>query len=121
MSAPGMTLTGVGAVLLMVVAAALGAVIDVALGPSLGLATTIMLAVGAVAAAWLVRRRNLFWVVIAPPLVYLLIAVAALLLASGLGVTLTGLAAALVYGFPAMAIATVLGVVMASVRHVAGR
>ncbi len=119
--APGVTLTGAGAVLLMTGAGALGAATDILLGPALGTATTIMLAVGTVVAAWLVRRRNLLSVVIAPPLVYLLLIVAALLLASDIGVTLTGLAAALVYGFPAMAIATTLGVLVASGRHVAAR
>ncbi len=119
--APGMTLTGVGAVLVMIVATALGAVIDILLGPALGIATTIMLAMGAVLAVWLVRRSSVFTVVIAPPLVYLLVGVATLLLASDIGVTLTSVAATLVYGFPAMAIASALGVAVACIRQVAGR
>lgn len=119
--APGVTLTGPGAVLLIIVAAALGAVIDLLLGPTLGIATTIMLAIGAVLAGWLVRRRDLFSVLISPPLVYLLITVVTLFLVSDLGLTLTGLAAALVYGFPAMAIATAFGVLVAGVRRAAGR
>lgn len=119
--APGVTLTGVGAVLLMIAAAALGAVIDILLGPALGTATTILLAVGTLAATWLVRGCNLVSVVIAPPLVYFLLAVLTLLLSSDLGVTPTRLAAALVYGFPAMAIASAVGIAVASARHVAGR
>lgn len=119
--APAVTLTGTGAIVLLVVAAAVGAVIDTLLGPALGAATAIMLAVGVLAAAWLVRRRNLISVVIAPPLVYLLVAVATLLVTSDLGVTAAGVAASLVYGFPAMAIATMLGVAVAAIRHVAGR
>lgn len=119
--APGVALTGTGAVLLVIIAATLGAVLDILLGPALGTATTVMLAVGTAAAAWLVRRGNLLAVVIAPPLVYLLVTVATLLLTSDTGVTLTGLAAPLVYGFPAMAIATALAVLVATVRHVAGR
>jgi hypothetical protein len=117
----GVTLTGAGAVLLMIVSACLGAVIDLALGPALGTTTAIMLAVGAVVAAWLVRRGAFLSVVTAPPLVYLLLAVATLLLNSDLGLTLTGLAAALVYGFPAMLIATALGLLVAALRRGTGR
>lgn len=119
--APHLTLTGIGAILVMVVAATLGTVTDLLLGPGLGTATMIMLAVGATVAAWLVRRRNLFSVVIAPPLVYLLLTVVTTLLTSDLGVLLTGLAAPLVYGFPAMAIATALTILVASIRQVAHR
>lgn len=119
--APGVTLTGVGAIVLLIVAGAIGAVIDVLLGPALGTATTLMLAVGAVGSTWLVQRCHLASVVLSPPLVYLLLSVMVLLLASDLGVTLTGLGATLVYGFPAMAIATVLSVLVASIRHITGR
>lgn len=107
--------------MLLIVAGAIGAVIDVLLGPALGTATTIMLAVGAVGSTWLVQRCHLASVVLSPPLVYLLLSVVVLLLASDLGVTLTGLGATLVYGFPAMAIATVLSVLVASIRHITGR
>lgn len=120
-TAPEVTLTGVGAVLLMVAAAAVGAAIDALLGPGLGTATTIMLGIATAAGAWLVRRANVASVVIAPPLVYLLLAVATLLLRSEAGVTLAGLAATLVYGFPAMAIATALGIVVVAFRRLAGR
>ncbi len=119
--APWVTLTGVGAILLVIVAAAVGAVIDTLLGPALGTATAVMLAVGVLGASWLVRRGDLASVVIAPPLVYLLVAVATLLVSSDFGVTAAGVAAALVYGFPAMAVATMIGVVIASIRHIAGR
>lgn len=119
--APGVSLTGAGAVLLLLVAGALGALIDTLLGPGLGTATTIMLAVGALAASWLVRRTNRSSVVIAPPLVYLLLAAATLLLTSGVGLTPAALAASLVYGFPAMAIATGISVAVTAGRQLAGR
>ncbi len=107
--------------MLLIVAGAVGALIDVLLGPALGTATTVTLAVGAVGATWLVQRCHLLSVVIAPPLVYLLLSVGVLLVTSDPGVTLTGLAATLVYGFPAMAIATALSVLVAAIRHVASR
>lgn len=119
--APGVTLTGVGAVLIMIVATGLGAVIDNLVGPALGTATAIMLSIGVLVAVWLVRRGNLSPVVLAPPLVYTLVAVVSLLLTSAYGLTAAGLATALVYGFPAMAVATGLGVLVALARRLAGR
>lgn len=118
--APGLALTGVGALLLLVAFGALGAVIDLLFGPVLGTATLVLLPLGTLVASWLVRRRNLTTVLIAPPLVYALLVVSTLLVsAPGLGVT--GLGAGLVYGFPAMAIATALGVAIWALRQVTGR
>jgi len=118
--APGLTLTGVGALLLLVGFGALGAVIDLLLGPVLGTATLVLLPTGTLAAGWLVRRGNLTTVLVAPPLVYLLLVVATLLVSTpGLGVA--GVGAGLVYGFPAMAIATAVGIAVWALRRAAGR
>lgn len=113
------TLTGAGAVLLLVAAGSVGAAVDLLFGPALGIATTVLLPVGAVAAAWLVRRSALFWVVVAPPLVYLLLVVTTLLVAAEL--TVTAVAAGVVYGFPAMAIATAIAIAIGALRQVSRR
>lgn len=115
-----LTLTGIGALVLLVVAGALGAAIDLLFGPGLGTATTVLLPIGALAASWLVRRSALFWVLIAPPLVYLGVLAGSLLLTTG-ALSLAALAAGLVYGFPAMAIATLVGVAVGALRQVTQR
>lgn len=117
---PGLSLTGTGALLLLLAAGAVGAVIDTLLSPALGTATTVLLAVGTLLASWLVRRSALFWIVIAPPLVYLVLVAGSLLAGAGV-VGLAGVAAGVVYGFPAMAIATVISVVVAAVRQLGHR
>lgn len=115
-----LTLTGVGALVLLVVAGALGAAIDLLFGPGLGTATTVLLPIGALASSWLVRRSALFWVLIAPPLVYLGVLAGSLLLSTG-ALSPAALAAGLVYGFPAMAIATLVGVAVGALRQVTQR
>ena len=53
-----------------------------------------------------VRRRDLLSVVLAPPLVFVAVAVVNVALAPSADLTLPGLATLLVRGFPTMAIAT---------------
>ena len=105
----------------MFVAGALGAFMDLLLGPVLGLGTLVMLAAGSVLACWLVRRRGLLTVVFAAPLVYLAVSAAAAALAPTLSFSAAGIAAGVVFGFPAMAVATALAVVIAALRQVTGR
>lgn len=116
-SRSGLTVTGVGAVLLLVVAGALGAAIDLVFGPALGTATTVLLPIGALVASWVVRRSALFWVIIAPPLVYLLLVAGSLAVGDG-ELTPAAMAAGIVYGFPAMAVATAVSVAVGALRQV---
>lgn len=104
----GPALTGVGAVLLLAGIAAVAGVLDVLAGSSLRLIFACGLVLGAVIASLLVRRRDLLMVVFAPPLVFVAASAVAVLLGRGEnGGTLIDLATSwLVFGFPAMAIAT---------------
>jgi len=68
--------------------------------------TLIALTAGTVVATLTVRRRDLLTVAVAPPLVFVAVAVVNLALAPSADLTLPGLATLLVRGFPAMGIAT---------------
>ncbi|CAN5699990.1 hypothetical protein BH18ACT7_BH18ACT7_25940 [soil metagenome] len=115
-----LTLTGAGALLLLTLAGAAGATIDLLFGAGLETATMVLLPIGALAASWLVRRSALFWVLIAPPLVYLGVLAGSLLITTG-ALSLAALAAGLVYGFPTMAIASAVGVAVGALRQVTQR
>lgn len=106
--ASGPALTGVGAVLLLAGIAAVAGVLDVLAGSSLRLIFACGLVLGALIASLLVRRRDLLMVVFAPPLVFVAASAVAVVLGRGEnGGTLIDLATSwLVFGFPAMAIAT---------------
>jgi hypothetical protein len=122
--ATGPSLTGFGAVLLIVVASMVGGCVDVLTGTGLRLAFAIGLVLGTAVAAALVRRGSLLTVVLAPPLVYVVASLLSVIASPG------GLAGAgrlydaatgwLVYGFPAIAAATGIAVVIAGIR-LAGR
>lgn len=97
-----------------------GAAVDSFVGMGLGTITLIALAVGTAIATWLVRRRDLLTVVVAPPLVFVLVAMANISLAPSATFNLPTMATLLVRGFPTMAAATAIAVVFALVR-LAGR
>jgi hypothetical protein len=115
----GPSLTGVGAVLLLTGVAAVAGVLDVLAGSALRLIFACGLVLGALIASALVVRRDLFTVVFAPPLVFVAASAVAVLLGRGeTGGGLIDLATSwLVYGFPAMAIATGVALVVALVRR----
>ena len=115
----GPSLTGVGAVLLLAGIAAVAGVLDVLAGSSLRLIFAIGLVLGALIASLLVRRRDLLMVVFAPPLVFVAASAVAVLLGRGeSGGTLIDLATSwLVFGFPAMAIATGVAAVVWLIRR----
>lgn len=114
-----LTLTGAGAIALAFIVAVLGAGIDVLTGPGLRRSFAVALVIGAVLAAFLVRRRDLWIVAVSPPIIYLVVAMLS-------GVTGTAYSSKtaleaqfanwLVYGFPEMAAATGLAVLIALVR-----
>jgi len=117
----GVTLTGAGAVALAFVVTLAGGSFDLLTGPGLRRGFAIALVVGAVLAAALVRTRDLFVVAVSPPLIYMLVSLLATFPRSnGAFESKTKFTALLanwlVYGFPEMATATGLAVVIAIVR-----
>ena len=58
---------------------------------------------------------------VAPPLVFVAVAVADLVVAPSAHFSLTAMAPLLIKGFPAMGAATVAGLVLAALRRAAGR
>ena len=115
----GGTLTGVGAVLLLAGISAVAGALDVLAGSALRLIFAAGLVLGTLIASLLVVRRDLLTVVFAPPLVFLAASAVAVLLGRGrTGGGLIDLATSwLVYGFPAMATATAVAVVVWLVRR----
>jgi hypothetical protein len=111
------------AVAVMVAVTAIGVVIDVLRDATGGVNVAII--VGALLAILIVRRLAMFPVVIAPPLVYILGSAAVLYLRSGGPHNRTVLIDIatnwLVYGFPAMAAATAVVLIIAGIRMVVRR
>jgi hypothetical protein len=121
-TAGGPSLTGLGAVLVIVVTSMIGGCIDLVTGSGLRLAFAMGLGFGSAVAAALVRRTSLLTVVIAPPLIYLFASlISALVAPGGAGKLYDAAAGWLTYGFPAMGIATSLTVIIAGVRLLADR
>ena len=118
-TAGGPTLTGVGAVLLLTGVAAVAGVLDVLAGSSLRLIFACGLVLGTLIASVLVVKRDLFTVVFAPPLVFVAASGVAVLLGRGdsAGGLIDLATSWLVYGFPAMAAATGVALVVALVRR----
>jgi uncharacterized protein DUF6542 len=94
---------------------------DSYIGVGLGMITLVALTVGTIAAVFLVRRRDLFSVLVAPPLVFVAVALVNIGLAPSAPLNLPTLATLLVRGFPAMAIATGVAVVLSLFRLVTKR
>jgi hypothetical protein len=115
----GGTLSGLGAVLLLTGISAVAGVLDVLAGSALRLIFAAGLVFGTLIASLLVIRRDLLTVVFAPPLVFVAASAVAVLLGRGrTGGGLIDLATSwLVYGFPAMATATAVAVLVWLVRR----
>jgi len=112
---------GVLAVLGIFLLTLVAAAADSYIGVGLGLITLVALTVGAVVATLRVRRRDLLSVVVAPPLVFVAVAVVNIGLAPSATLSLPTLATLLVRGFPAMAIATGAAIVLSLFRLVTRR
>ncbi|MBI1759435.1 MAG: hypothetical protein HYR62_09470 [Actinobacteria bacterium] len=118
-------LTTAGALAVESVMALAGGGVDLLTGPGLRRGFAVGLVLGAAVAALLVRRKDAFMAIVAPPLLYLLVQ---MLFAAGTG-TLSGsttqLAALLsnwlVNGFPEMVAATGLALVITLARMIARR
>jgi hypothetical protein len=115
----GSGVTGLGAIVLLVVISLVGAGVDELTGLGLRLAFSVCLVLGAVLAAAAVRRRDVLMVVLAPPLVYLGVSALFVIVSpdgGARGALLDAAAGWLVYGFPAMATATGAAAIVAAVR-----
>jgi hypothetical protein len=98
-----------------------GAGADSFVGIGLGLITLVCLVASTVFATLLVRRRDLLSVVVAPPLVFVAVTAANIGLAPSAQFSLPTLATLLVRGFPTMALATGVAIVLALFRLIARR
>jgi hypothetical protein len=112
---------GIVAVLAMFLVTLAGAGIDSFVGIGLGLVTLGALVAVTAIATWVVRKRDLVSVLVAPPLVFVTVAAFNIGLAPSASFNLPTVATLLVRGFPTMAIATGVALVVALVRLAARR
>ena len=112
-------LYGWAAVLLLIIISGIGGLIDQITGSNVRGAFSWALVISSLIAILVVKRSQMFGVVIAPPLVYFAASAAKLLLAGGLHnrkVLIDAASSWLVYGFPAIAGATAIVLVIAGIR-----
>jgi hypothetical protein len=119
--AGGSRLRGIVAVLAVFLVTLAGCGVDSYLGSGLGTLTLITLVGSAALVTVLVRRRDLVSVVVAPPLVFAAVAAVDVAAAPSASFSLATVAALLIRGFPAMAIATGVALVIAVIRWAARR
>jgi hypothetical protein len=119
--ASGSKLRGAVAVLGVFLVTLAAAALDSYTGVGLGTLTTGALAISSLVGAFLVRRSDLMTLVVAPPLVFVAVAVVNTVLAPSATLSLPTLATLLIRGFPAMAIGVGAAVVVALVRLVTRR
>lgn len=117
----GRTLRGAYAVVGVFLVTLAGGAIDSFLGIGLSTITLGALVGGTILATWLVRRRDLMSMLIAPPLVFTAVAGVNIALAPSATFSLTTIATLLVRGFPTMAIATIAALVVCLIRWVSRR
>ncbi|MGY2003668.1 DUF6542 domain-containing protein [Blastococcus sp. SYSU DS1024] len=120
-AAPESRLRGSLAVLGIFLLTLAGGAVDSFFGIGLGLITLVALAIGVSAATLLVRRRDLLTVMVAPPLVFTLVALVNIVLAPSATLNLPTVATLLVRGFPTMAVATAIALLLGVVRLVTRR
>jgi hypothetical protein len=120
-AADGGRFRGLVAVLAMFLVTLAGAGVDSFVGIGLGLVTLIALVSVTVIAALPVRRRDLLSVLVAPPLVFVAVAGVNIALAPSASFNLPTIATLLVRGFPTMAIATGVALVLGLYRLAARR
>ncbi len=120
-TADGGRFRGVVAVLGMFLVTLAGAGVDSFVGIGLGLVTLVALVAVTALAVLTVRRRDLLSVIVAPPLVFVAVAAVNIALAPSASFNLATIATLLVRGFPTMAIATGVAVVLGLIRTAARR
>jgi Gpi18-like mannosyltransferase len=113
------------ALLVLLAIAGIGGVIDMISGSTVRGGFNIALVVASLVAILLVRHRDMFPIVVAPPLVYIVASVGMLYIRSGglhnRKVLIDSAANWLVYGFPAIAGATAAVLIVGGIRLVIGR
>jgi hypothetical protein len=112
---------GAFAVLAVFLVTLAAAALESWIGTGLGLVTLGTLTAASVVAALVVHRRDLLTTVIAPPLVYVAVAVLNAALAPSATLNPASVATLLIRGFPAMAVATAAAAVVALIRWAARR
>lgn len=117
----GGSVRGAVAVLGMFLVTLVGAGIDSFVGVGLGMITLAALLVSTAVAMLVVRRRDMFSVVASPPLVFIAVAALNIALAPSALFNLPTIATLLIRGFPTMAMATGVAVVVAVGRLIARR
>lgn len=110
------TLTGLGAVAFIFVVTLALATAESLLGIGLRQITLAALTGSTLLAGWWVRRSDIATIVVAPPLVFAAVASLEIVLAPTLAFTPTVLASILVRGFPTMAVATAVGLLVCGYR-----
>jgi hypothetical protein len=120
-AADGGRFRGVVAVLAMFLVTLAGAGVDSFVGIGLGLVTLVALVSVTAIATLTVRRRDLLSVLVAPPLVFVAVAGVNIALAPSASFNIPTIATLLVRGFPTMAIATGVALVLGLIRLVARR
>lgn len=109
---PGVT--GPAAALIAFIIAGVGGMVDALTGPGLRTIFAVALIVGSVLAAFIVRSNEVMWVIFAPPLICLALALVNVATSSH---SATGLAADyLTHGFPAIAAAVAAAAVIGGIR-----
>jgi hypothetical protein len=98
-----------------------GAAVDSFVGVGLGMITLVSLVASTSIAVLLVHRRDMFSVVVAPPLVFTAVAALNIALAPSVTFSLPTAATLMIRGFPTMAVATAAAIVLAVVRLVTRR
>jgi hypothetical protein len=114
-------LRGALAVLGVFVLTLAGGAVDSFLGIGLGTLTLVTLVAASAVGTLLVRKRDLLTLVVAPPLVFVLVAAVNVVLAPSASFNLPTLATVLIRGFPTMVVATLVALVVAIVRWAARR
>ena len=117
-------LPGWQALILLLVICGIGGSIDVANGSKVRGAFNIAIVIAALVAILAVRRRSMFTIVVAPPLVYLVASGIMLFARGGLHnkhALYDEASNWLIYGFPAIAGATAAVLLIAGIRLIAGR
>ena len=117
----GGTVRGAVAVVGMFLVTLAGAGIDSFVGVGLGMITLAALLASTAVATLVVRRRDLFSVVAAPPLVFIAVAAVNIALAPSAMFNLPTVATLLIRGFPTMAMAAGVAVVIAVGRRITRR
>ncbi len=113
------------ALLVLLVIAGIGGLIDTISGSTVRGGFNIALVVASIVAILIVRHRDMFPIVVAPPLVYIVASAAMLYIRSGglhnRKILVDAAANWLVYGFPAIAGASAAVLIIAGIRMIIGR